>query len=215
MTSWQEPFYFLWMRMESKRELLYLTMSNTINQDQASREDMLRFKVRTDGDQLDDLISYNQLMEYLQDNTDTGQLENGLYKVRCIRDHRGPYNPSDPEYLGSSYNLLIEWETGEMTWEPLSYIIASDLYMCAVYAKEYDLLNTPGWKLLKRHVRTASRLVGTLNKSKYKPKHQDNTNRDGKFQKPIHMPYNLIYKMGIINGNKLLIWKLNKSKNTK
>ena len=33
---------------------------------------------------------------------------------------------SDPEYLGSSYNLLIEWETGEITWEPLSNIITSD-----------------------------------------------------------------------------------------
>ena len=57
---------------------------NTINKDQASREDQLRFKLKTDGDQLDDLISYNQLMEYLEDKTDTGQLENGLYKVRCI-----------------------------------------------------------------------------------------------------------------------------------
>ena len=51
---------------------------NTINQGQASREDQLRFKLKIDGDQLDDLISYNQLMEYLEDNTDTGQLENGL-----------------------------------------------------------------------------------------------------------------------------------------
>ena len=64
-------------------------------------------------------------MEYLEDNTDTGQLDNGLYKFNCIKDHRGPYTSSDPEYLGSSYNLLIEWETGE-TWEPLSNIIASD-----------------------------------------------------------------------------------------
>ena len=56
-------------------------------------------------------------MEYLEDNTDTGQLENGLYKFRFIQDCRGPYNPSDPEYVGSSYNQLIEWETGETTWE--------------------------------------------------------------------------------------------------
>ena len=62
-------------------------------------------------------------MEYLEDNTDTGQLESGLYKFRSIKDHRGPYTPSDPEYIGSRYNLLIEWETGEMTWEPLRPII--------------------------------------------------------------------------------------------
>ena len=85
---------------------------NTISQDQLSREDQLRFKLKIDGDQLDDLISYNQLMEYLEDNTDTGQLDNGLYKFKCIKDYRGPYTSSDPEYLGSSYNLLTEWETG-------------------------------------------------------------------------------------------------------
>ena len=43
---------------------------NTISQDQVSREDQLRFKLKIDGDQLDDLISYNQLIEYLEDNTD-------------------------------------------------------------------------------------------------------------------------------------------------
>ena len=35
----------------------------TINQDQISREDQLRFKLKVDGDQLDDLISYNQLIK--------------------------------------------------------------------------------------------------------------------------------------------------------
>ena len=115
-------------------------------QEQVSREDQLRFKQKIDGDQLDDLISYNQLMEYL-----AGPLEDGLYRFRCIKDHRGPYTSSDPEYNGSSYNLLIEWETGEQTWEPLSNIIASDPYTCAIYAKEHNLLNTPGWKLSKRH----------------------------------------------------------------
>ena len=134
---------------------------NTISQDQVSREDQLRFKPKIDGDQLDDLISYNQLMEYLEENTDTGQLENGLYKFKCIKDHRGPCTSSDPECIGTSYNLLIEWETGELTWEPLSNITASDPYTCAIYAKKHDLLNTPGWKLLKRHARTARRLIRT------------------------------------------------------
>ena len=104
----------------------------------------------------------------LEDKTDTGPLEDGLYRFKCIKDHKGPYMSSDPEYNGSSYNLLIEWETGEQTWEPLSNIIASDPYTCAVYAKEHDLLSTPGWKLLKRHARTARRLIRTLKKSKYR-----------------------------------------------
>ena len=161
--------FFLPMDENGERKRATITDHvNTISQDQVSREDQLRLKLRIDGDQLDDLISYNQLMEHLGENTDTGQLENGLYKFNWIKDHRGPYTSSDPEYLGSSYNLLIEWETGEMTWEPLSNIIANDPYINAIYAKKYDLLNTPGWKILKSHARTARRLIRTLKKSKYR-----------------------------------------------
>ena len=54
---------------------------------------------------------FHPLMEYLEDSLDTGQTEDGVYKFKSIQDHRGPYFLSDPEYLGSSYNLLIEWET--------------------------------------------------------------------------------------------------------
>ena len=120
-------------------------------------KDQLRFKLKIDGDQLDDLISYNQLMEYLEDKTDTGPLEDGFYRFKCTKDHKGPYTSSDPEYNGSSYNLLIEWEPGEQTWEPLSNIIASDPYTCAVYAREHNLLNTPGWKKSKYRQARASR----------------------------------------------------------
>ena len=112
--------------------------------------DQLRFKLKIDGDQLDDLISYNQLMEYLEDKTDTGPLEDGFYRFKCIKDHKGPYISSDPEYNGGSYNLLIEWEPGEQTWEPQSNIIASDPCTCAVYAKEhdkfFDILHHMGFK---------------------------------------------------------------------
>ena len=165
---------------------------------QVSREDQLRFKLKIDGDQLDDLISYNQLMEYLEDKTDTGPLEDGLYRFECIKDHKGPYTSSDPEYNGSSYNLLIEWETGEQTWEPLSNIIASDPYTCAVYAKEHDLLNTPDWKLLKRHARTARRLIRTLKKSKYR---QGRASRKYKHGWEVPRDYAHALQLDIHNGN--------------
>ena len=112
--------------MDENGERKRATISEHVNdlyQEQVSREDQLRFKLMIDGDQLDDLISYNQLMDYLEDKTDTGPLEDGLYRFKCIKDHKGPYTSSDPEYNGSCHNLLIEWETGEQTWEPLSNII--------------------------------------------------------------------------------------------
>ena len=120
------------------------------------------------------------------------------YRFKCIKDHKGPYTSSDPEYNGSSYNLLIEWETGEQTWEPLSNIIASDPYTCTVYAKEHDLLNTPGWKLLKRHARTARRLIRTLKKSKYR---QAKASRKHKHGWEVPRDYAHALQLDIHNGN--------------
>ena len=167
-------------------------------QQQVSREDQLRFNLKIDGDQLDDLISYNQLLEYLKDKTDTGPLEDRLYRFKCIKDHKGPYTSSDPEYNGSSYNLLIEWETGEQTWEPLSNIIASDPYTSAVYAKEHNLLNTPGWKLLKRLARTARKHIRILKKSKYR---QARASREYKHGWEVPRDYAHALQLDIHNGN--------------
>ena len=106
--------------MDENGERKRATISEHVNdlcQQQVSREDQIRFKLKIDGDQLDELISHNQLMEYLEDKTDTGPLGNGFYRFKCIKDHKGPYTSSDPEYNGSSYNLLIEWEPGEHVLE--------------------------------------------------------------------------------------------------
>ena len=43
--------------------------------------------------------------------------ENGEGDQLDVTAHKGPYASPDPEYNGSTYNLLIEWETGEQTWE--------------------------------------------------------------------------------------------------
>ena len=109
--------------MDENGERKRATISENVKdlcQQQVSREDQLRFKLKIDGDPLDDFISYNQLMEYLEDKTDTGPLEDGLYRFKCIKDHKGPYTFSDPEYNGSSYNLLIEQEPGEHVLETSS-----------------------------------------------------------------------------------------------
>ena len=39
----------------------------------------------------------------------------------------------------------VEWETGEISFEPLSIIAADDPVTCAAYAKENDLLALEGW----------------------------------------------------------------------
>ena len=53
---------------------------------------------------------------------------------------------SDPDWKGSKYIVQVEWETGEITFEPLSIIAADDPVTCAAYAKENDLLALEGWR---------------------------------------------------------------------
>ena len=81
-------------------------------------KDQLRFKLKIDGDQLDDLISYNQLMEYLEDKTDTGPLENGFHRLKCIKDHKGPYTSSEVDWGGHDPypNHVNESLLSEVNW---------------------------------------------------------------------------------------------------
>jgi len=50
---------------------------------------------------------------------------------------------------GSSYNVLVEWENGEITSETLSIIAADDPVTCAIYARDNNLLDPEGWKRFK------------------------------------------------------------------
>ena len=80
------------------------------------------------------IISYNQVLNYLQKEN---QDDESLYKFRAITDHHGPLKKDNPNYNGSLYNVMVEWETGEITEEPLSIIAKDDPVTCAAYAKEH------------------------------------------------------------------------------
>ena len=58
-----------------------------------------------------------------------------LYKFRAIIGHEGSLKVADPNWKGSKWNVQIEWETGEITFGPLSAIAAGDPITSAAYAK--------------------------------------------------------------------------------
>ena len=73
--------------------------------------------------------------------------------IRKVLAHTGPFTNKDKEHKGSSYNVLIEWENGDITEEPLNWMIKENAMPIAQYVKEKDLLDTPGWKLFGRWAR--------------------------------------------------------------
>ena len=63
-------------------------------------------------------------------------MDQELYRFRAIIGHQGPLLASDPDWKGSKYNVQVEWETEEITFEPLSIIAADDPVTCAAYVEK-------------------------------------------------------------------------------
>ena len=111
-------------------------------------------------------MSYNQLMDYIQKGTEAEEDPDSLFKFRDIVAHQGPLESTDPDHKGSKYNVMVEWESGEVTYEPLTLISKDDPITCAVYAKKHGLLDTTGWKHLKRYAMTSKRLIRAVKQSR-------------------------------------------------
>ena len=128
-------------------------------------EDM-KFKLKINKDQTDEIMSYNQLMDYIQKGTDGEEDPDLLFKFRDFVAHQGPLESIDPDQEGSKYNVMVEWESGEVTYEPLTLISKEDPINCAVYAKKHDLLDTTGWNHPKRHAKISKRLIRAVKQSR-------------------------------------------------
>ena len=117
-----------------------------IDQDNSQRIENINFILDIGNGKVEELISYNQLLEHLENaqHHDMG-MDQELYRFSAIIGHQGPLLASDSDWKGSKFNVQVEWENGEITFEPLSIIAADDPVTCAAYAKENDLLALEGW----------------------------------------------------------------------
>ena len=61
---------------------------------------------------------------------------------------------------------MVEWETGEITKEPLSIIPQDDPVTCAAYAKQHNLLHLPKWNKLKHIAKHQKTLTRAINQTK-------------------------------------------------
>ena len=116
---------------------------------------------------VEELITYNQLLDHLeQADEQDNSMDQELYRFRAIIGHEGPLKATDPNWKGSKWNVLIEWETGEITFEPLSAIAADDPITCAAYAKEKNLYNLDGWKRFRHLIKKEKQLSRAIKQSK-------------------------------------------------
>ena len=159
-----------------------------------NNKDRIKFLLSINEDTSEEVITYNQLLDYLakEDNN------NIVWKFKSITSHQGPLSPTHPDYKGSMFNVMVEWENGEITAEPLQIIAKDDPVTCAVYAKDNGLLDTPGWKQFKSIAKRQKKFTRMVNQAKLR-----SYNTAPKFKNGYQVPknYSEAVRLDERNGN--------------
>ena len=153
----------------------------------------VRFKVKA-GDKYEDVMTYDQIVSKIEQEMDSDI----IWKFKRITAHEGPLTSKHSNYKGSKYNVMVEWENGEITSEPLSIIAADDPVTCAIYARDNNLLELDGWKRFKRLAKRQKKLFRMANQAKLR---SYNTAPKFKYGFEIPRDYNHAKWLDKRNGN--------------
>ncbi|MDJ0828176.1 MAG: reverse transcriptase domain-containing protein, partial [Rhodobacter sp.] len=137
----------------------------------AENHEKIKLLVRLGDGDLEEILGYSEICAILEDQhkaEESGEMP--IFTYRKVLDHAGPIKPTDPNYKGSSWNVKLLWEDGSKTWEPLNIVGKDDPVTLAKYAKEHNLLDTPGWKFLARIGRRTKLLKRMIAASKRRQK---------------------------------------------
>ena len=142
-------------------------MVEDIEQADGERVQKLSFILGIGYGKLKEIISYNQLVDHLEvAANDDNEFSDDLFTYRALIGHKGPLKPTDPNWKGCKYNVLVDWETGEKTYEPLSVLAADEPMTCALYANENDLLHIDGWKMFRNLAKRDKTLTRAIMQSR-------------------------------------------------
>ena len=77
-----------------------------IDQDNGQSIQNINFILDIGNGKVEELISYNQLLEDLENTQDNDMcMDQELYRFRSIIGHQGPLLVSDPDWKGRKYNV--------------------------------------------------------------------------------------------------------------
>ena len=108
-------------------------------------------KARIGDNNFEELVQYNDLMKPIEEQQ---PLDDGTWKFRNILAHREPRNERE------KWHVLIEWESGERTWEPIDNIYDGEKYILAEYAQDHGLLDE--WESPRMKIKDAAKKARLL-----------------------------------------------------
>ena len=155
--------------MERLRAKVTRKVVEVIERADGDRVQTLSYILGISNGKLEEIISYNQLVDNLEAAAnDENEISDDLFKYRALIGHQGPLKSTDPNWKGCKFSVLVDWETGEKTYEPLSVLAADDPITCATYAKENDLLHIDGWKRFRNRAKRDKILTRAVIQSKFR-----------------------------------------------
>jgi hypothetical protein len=95
----------------------------------AANHEKIKFLVQIGDGEFNGIISYNELSNIVVEHQ-VRQLDssNTFWGFNGIKNHQGPLSSAHKDYKGSSYHVLVEWEDGSETYEPLGINIKMILF---------------------------------------------------------------------------------------
>ena len=132
--------------------------------DLGNHPDRIKFRCSVNNNEYEEIVSYNDIINHIEKD----DLDRDEWRFKAIIGHQGPLSKGDKNYKGSQFNVLVSWEAGEATYEPLNIIAADDPVSCAIYAMENNLLEEEGWKHFKRLAKRQKNIKRLLNQAKLK-----------------------------------------------
>ena len=140
---------------------------NKLNDMDSTNHQNIKFILKLGDGEVEELISYVELSDAISELIDDEEANPDCpFIYKGIVGHKGPLHAKDNEYKGSKFNVKVQWEDGSVTWEPLSIMAKDDPITCAVYAKDNNLLETDGWKTLRKYARRATKLARQVKQAK-------------------------------------------------
>ena len=135
---------------ERLRAKVTIKVIEVIEKADGERVQNLSYILGIDNGKAEEIIYFSHLVDHQEAAAnEENEINDDLYKFRALNGHQGPLKATDPNWKGCKYNVLVEWETGDTTYEPLSVLAADDPVTCASYAKGNGLSHIDGWERFK------------------------------------------------------------------
>ena len=94
-------------------------------------EEKIKFLVKCPDEEQDEIMAYNDIIDIIADQHDD-ELNNPerMWLFKSITANEGPLSTKHHNYNGSKYNLVVQWEDGSITREPLDIFGKDDPVSC-------------------------------------------------------------------------------------